>query len=1007
IFSGVYDAFSLQDPHLKVIDHRTSLSLPAFMEWGKELEASIACHLWLLAARYMSPFIAFGRQPERPSKKLRTEAVLGGHPVSSAQRGAEHGKSQLPAHLWAFLHALTLRKVQTATVDSQAVWLDGAEGPEVPTMPMGRAMCSRVLSVLEAAASLYEVLVERFPTCVWRESDIDPAERHTSFKPLLHEALYKVAACLALSPQSILGNVSVVGEARRVDEIALRLSKVCWVGSQGNADSALQERSTMEAAISAVVPAALRSEMPVLCQSVAENAAAYIALVSGLRTLGRVGCSLTHAVANRGAPITERLQQCVTYVNLNRHLLSSPLMQTFVVEFIGLLLQIGVDPHALVDLVLEEEQRSNHVESSRYLSQGASLVGASSGVLQRMSTGALALHQLQVRRRLWGGILRGELEVFLSRYRDAILSYCLGLLRQSRPLTPDGQVQPYVIQLLRQLLLCVLRTDETSDPVADMWLKLFQVSQDDVSGERDASQLLALRVDVAVAFLQPQYRTPHSAAVFEKVLCDLQLLLNPSTWACKRHELLRSPSAARWLTEGAKVAELLSKRDELIAHAVGNDHGSSTHTTLRTVLQGSVEALLMHELPLSWEEVPLGSTEWDTYRTVIRQGVVEMLPSTARIYPALLFEILPLLADRTHPLRGLMIAALDKAISSLSTAQLPEVVQMCFQKQNLALPLVVRQSITHHITLPCIRRLPPDALAALYAEHVGELYRQVEATGYGTTETIAAANTLCVTRTCAFVLLATMYRLCSADALRGEVNKAFVASSLTQAPATGKELTEKLLRCSLQARSFQMIAGLVTVDTNLLFQYRQAAFTCLVSVVVATQRQEKLFVEFLLRERNQDLWHKIVDCNVQHYFAVETRFDEVPQQLSAVRTDWELQSRTAALSPADSSSQSSTSQTPESQQQYLRRQLATGGRQRTAGTRRVRYLSSQYLQDSHLGAAFEHTDGLEASPPVAIQGQSDRFMEDVVNISATPKHHRDTIKASMQYELDHSTRGED
>ena len=253
------------------------------------------------------------------------------------------------------------------------------------------------------------------------------------------------------------------------------------------------------------------------------------------------------------------------------------------------------------------------------------------------------------------------------------------------------------------------------------------------------------------------------------------------------------------------------------------------------------------------------------------------------------------------------------------------------------------------------------------------------------------------------MLLEAMYRLCTTESLKGSINAAFDGEGMATrgTAATGKELTEKLLRQCVAFRSAVEESG-SPVDAKLALKLRQAAHACLTSVVMATQRQEKLFTHFLLK--GSELWHRIVDCQVVHQLATETTFEDTSQQSILLRSEWEGPSVRLG-------SHSSRQRGPKA----LR-----------SGVEAVKYMSSQYLKDSHVNQAFHGSaivtpsswEALEPSdspPPPLQQGENggltaaaekgvatDDGVDDIIPLSSlveAPQLRRRRIGASFEEEM--------
>jgi hypothetical protein len=60
-----------------------------------------------------------------------------------------------------------------------------------------------------------------------------------------------------------------------------------------------------------------------------------------------------------------------------------------------------------------------------------------------------------------------------------------------------------------------------------------------------------------------------------------------------------------------------------------------------------------------------------------------------------------------------------------------------------------------------------------------------------------------------------------------------------------------------------------------------------VAVTIATQKQEKIFVRFLLRDKG-DLWPNICNVNQVFSYPTDTNFTIIRKAIAAARTDQEL-----------------------------------------------------------------------------------------------------------------------
>jgi hypothetical protein len=395
-----------------------------------------------------------------------------------------------------------------------------------------------------------------------------------------------------------------------------------------------------------------------------------------------------------------------------------------------------------------------------------------------------------------------------------------------------------------------------------------------------------------------------------------------------KHQLLKSRKAMRLLSLASQLIPIAVEASATAANtALGQvPGGGASPDPFVAEVASRVSDLIRDEFPASLSEFDTNSVVFDSYLDVV-QNLLALCENCAE--PQIVLALLPLLRHQRHDLADAMRRAVARSVARMTATQRTATCRLALEAQAGALPTDVRKALVQRITLPALRAMELVDAERFFASEIRNLFNEVQDVSLPLTAPRESNTDRTVRRTMAFIMLEAMYRLCSVEALKGKLNQVFMGAD--SATATGKELTERLLRVCLNAKSVTVpkgSSGEPLCDADALLRYRQAAYSCLVALVMATQRQEKFFVQFLLREKSQDLWHSIVDLTCTHEFGIETRSRH---QRSSIRDiSGGVEEVDEGVEGAD----------------------GTEGDERSGPARnavkRYKYLSSQYLMDSNV-----------------------------------------------------------
>ena len=247
--------------HPRAAESDCVLSLPKYLSWARELQASVDCHVWLISSGLLPPHYAFGSRSASATGGAATflKTPHGRTTASASPRP----RSQLLRHVAAFVEHITsagpvgVPASTQALLDSQVTWVHAGTAQPATAPPavsfqnsaptsgivgasptsfrlhnggdgITESMAIARVQVLEALDALVSLLVTRFPSCAWTDWDADivvakAARRGASsaaaitdaqrlLAPILSETIIDLLCRSLLRPWDIVGAAAVVEE---------------------------------------------------------------------------------------------------------------------------------------------------------------------------------------------------------------------------------------------------------------------------------------------------------------------------------------------------------------------------------------------------------------------------------------------------------------------------------------------------------------------------------------------------------------------------------------------------------------------------------------------------------------------------------------------------------------------------------------------------------------------------------------------------------------------------
>ena len=919
--SGVWDGFSLREPQRMVGADPMYLTFSKYVEWVREIEASIECHMWLLACKFMPAHEALGsRVPidtatlAFPPKKPRTENT------SIQQKGGEarQPKSQLLKHIFFFLqHLEGGGRVGGGAAASQMEWVTAAEATNANMSNRdSEELAQRRLSALEAVALLLKQLMESYPSALWCDSDC--AFRPDLF-PILSKPLFSLTAIAALRPTALFGVICIDSAEfqRRMFTLTTSLTGTVWQCCR-EFQHLQNDRKHFVDALMKNWPWSLTADS--VYSSLCASPFLFSLCCRNMRILRQSGLIELLPLSSDPHGLPTTLLQVLNEIFENHgDALSQPLIIQAVREYVALMFECGLSGELFVECVLD---------SREMLALPSSMMRHSSSAICCKSRGTF-----------WLQTFRSEIERFVVMRPRQVLT---ALSRSTNPSRRGLELD------IANMLCARFALGKASQESISEFLSCWHLLGGCAAGCPIDAERLESRLRVVKELLAVSSGTALKVCQDEIVADLLAACGRSSPSLYTKHQLLSDRHAVRLLVLGFECTPLLLER------ALVSDAASAISTFERTI-PDIVADIIVDELPITPSELQNGTVAFDSYCDVVA-ALLDIMVACCAALPQLVFKLLPIFRFRRHTLGTKISRSLSCALQRLSPDQRKRMCGECFEMlASPSLPVDVRRAIIFRVALPLLKLMEPHDVEQFYCAQIRPIYESVQKTSF--TGSVEAASLQCVQCTCSYALLEAMYRLCSMEVLKGPINTAFCGEG-----GTGKELTEKVLRTCVASRSLSCDV----VPPQVLVLYRQSAYACLVSAMIATQRQEKLFVQFLLTDRVSEFWSSIVDTTTKHVFNVETNFYHASSALSDLRSEWEAG------------------------------QAAETDEDPRKGVNRMKYLSSQYLMDSHVSLL-----ALPDEPNNMSQG-ADAEVSDKQHATQPPRslvNYKQSLIASLRAEM--------
>lgn len=309
---------------------------------------------------------------------------------------------------------------------------------------------------------------------------------------------------------------------------------------------------------------------------------------------------------------------------------------------------------------------------------------------------------------------------------------------------------------------------------------------------------------------------------------------------CQGHLLSNAVQVSRL----SRVAFLFSKILSLEVPA------SERLTALLNTGMQLLQSVTQHELPLFWTELQ-HSPSYRQYHTVLR-AVVCIVSSLLPYKPEAARLLLPIFHQEGYPFLSQLTGHWRAALRWHSGAHAEALQELCTAAigwQSQPMPSSMWWPASHQMIFPALKCLTPEKREAFFVQHVGQLLSSASLHSPVTDAALRAATN-------SFDLLQLMASHCSPNAIRGAINDAVAGPS----GGTGKELIKKMIDvCRRGVEQERCPSSSVSW-----LGFYQAAQRCLISLVLATQTQEILFVKLILQCKG-NVWSHVVDLSEEHH----------------------------------------------------------------------------------------------------------------------------------------------
>ena len=351
-------------------------------------------------------------------------------------------------------------------------------------------------------------------------------------------------------------------------------------------------------------------------------------------------------------------------------------------------------------------------------------------------------------------------------------------------------------------------------------------------------------------------------------------------------------------------------------------------------LRDKVHAIVTYDFPMRSSDLRPGSTACNEYIAMLDE-ILGALGETGS--PALLEELYPVIREKDHMHKKAIAATFRRIEERVPGEQQLELVKVALAgSTERGYPQDLKNALINEVAIPLLDQIPQEYLVRLLCERVGALVRTV-AVGveHGHPPSPQERQHALFDRINAFALLRAAYERLTPELIRTDLNSAYVASASRAQPPKGNELTQAVMRAAHTARSERVLVDDEWATGELVLKYHCFAYSTLAAVVICTQSKEAFYTTLFFKEHPEKddlIWDNVVDLGKTFRFDVETNF---PVATKAVRS----------LQPGGATT-------------GLPGELARKKRRVDA----IRYISSQYLQDSSFSQDLSYMGSF--APPV-------------------------------------------
>ncbi|KAJ9471128.1 DNA-dependent protein kinase catalytic subunit [Diplonema papillatum] len=898
--------------------------------WAVEIETCADAHYWLVAHGLIEPVVGIFADDSA------TESESGGDEPPSKKRktGPKPRRLLLPVHVEAFL--------RHAVVDGLP-FRHEAGGERLLTPKQREAAWKKTQRALEAVVPLAVLSLES------PESSVAPRSMHS-------KGYLLALACMLLRPKAL----GYDPHAARTQTIVPRLAKTAMQAILQGSDARI--KADLIAAVSAVLK---RKE----CDPFGDDAADHFIIPDKTESLADVlivlrGCRALHRLSILRACVEKVHRNLKTDGSLATVLsgalsvlpvdfLTTPGTRLVVTELWKLTFELGLGHEQVLALLTDRTPLSREELATTRISKSFStlLPAGPSAVSNPTSQQQQHLPATPLKGDMFYTTHRAEICEYILLNPDPVLTEIAGLPALHRVLvdattlcrtTPDTKAaakfaavaSKSVVPLICESAIAAVKQWQKAKDGGGKGRKEGAKSGSVLSWEwsdRVATALTVVANVIAVDDGAVVKGCPEAVGWTSRLAVALFSL----------EGTLALPSAAlQNVSRSIRVlAPFLLRLRDRIAHPTATPGPSSPNKPQQAsaTAEAALRSLVANQLPVHHSEAFQENSHLrDAYISVVDALMAALIDSRS---VTLLTTIIPLIRGTgRHPLGDVIGGSLRAFFANLPESTTLQCADACVEQfLNFELPPDVRYAATNRLCVLALQRLKTGSLIQFFSQHVARLYAVASGEWPPSDDDEECLSSL-LSRTSVFVLFELMYRLCPGEATKTAINAHF-ASAVGQTAGialTGKEMNDKVIRgahagataplpfSEESIRAACEAAGVPAAAAVL--KFRQAAFNCLASALVATQTNPSLITRALFLPRaGHAVWENVVDLRRPYVFDVETNFQFARSAVQRVRSEWEAEA--------------------------LKEEGVDPAAKRYAALRRSSYVSTQYLAGTSLATA--------------------------------------------------------